>query len=184
MPALYLIFFNSPKEYTDVVSGLSFVKKFPEHFDASHDTRLRRLDADDFDRVVYLHASALNTTRDYGAAAFDRENVLDRHQERFIEFPDRCGHVLIYRIHELLDRFFCFGITLKRFQSRAADHRNFVAGESVFGQKLSDFHLDEIEKFFVLHHVAFVHKYDNRGHVYLFGKQNVLAGLGHRTIRC
>jgi hypothetical protein len=62
------------------------VEGLVEHLDAGDD-RLRRLgvDADDLDLLADLDLALLDAARDDGAAARDREHVLDRHEERLVE---------------------------------------------------------------------------------------------------
>ena len=49
--------------------------------------------ADDLDFVADLDDAALDTTGGDRAAAFDREHVFDRHQERLVDFADRLRNV-------------------------------------------------------------------------------------------
>jgi len=44
------------------------------------------------------------------------------------------------------------------------------------------FHLDELEQFGVVHHVAFVQEHDDVGDTDLARQQDVLAGLGHGAV--
>jgi hypothetical protein len=64
-------------------------QKLVEHFDAGDDGLNRRAETDDFDFFVHLDLTAFDTAGDDGAAAFDREDVFDRHKERLVEFADR-----------------------------------------------------------------------------------------------
>ena len=57
-------------------------------------------EADDLDFVADLDHAALDTARGHRAAAFDREHVFDRHQERLVTLADRLGNVGVDRIHQ------------------------------------------------------------------------------------
>jgi hypothetical protein len=59
--------------------------------------------ADDLDGVADGDLALLDTAGDDGAAAGDREDVLDRHQERLVEVALRLLEELVDRAHELDD---------------------------------------------------------------------------------
>ena len=61
-------------------------------------------EADDLDRVADLDHAALDPAGADGAAALDREHVLDRHQERLVDLADRLGDVLVHRLDQVEDR--------------------------------------------------------------------------------
>ena len=50
-------------------------------------------------------------------------------------------------------------------------------------EQVADFHLDEVEQFRIVDHVALVHEGDDGRHADLAGEQDVLAGLRHRAVR-
>ena len=118
------------------------------------------------------------------AAAGDREHVLDRHQERLVLRALRLRDVVIHRLHQLEDGVIAElpVLVLQRHQRRAPDHRNLVAGETVLGQKLPHFELDQLEQLGIVHHVHFVEEHHERGHADLARQQDVLAGLRHRAV--
>ena len=63
-----------------------------------------------------------------------------------------------------------------------ANHRGVVAGELVRVQKLANFHLDQLEKLFVVQHVALVQEHNDVRNLNLTGQKHVLTRLGHRTV--
>jgi hypothetical protein len=65
----------------------------------------------------------------------------------------------------------------------AFDDRNLVTRELILGEQIAHFHLYEIEKLGIIHHVALVHEDDHRRHADLTGEQDVLTGLRHRAVR-
>ena len=62
------------------------------------------------------------------------------------------------------------------------DNGDRVAREVVVGQKVTDFHFDEFEKFFVVDHVALVQEHDDVRNTDLTSEKDVFARLGHRTV--
>ena len=70
-----------------------------------------------------------------------------------------------------------------RLQRRTADHRNVVAGELVLREKLANLELHQIQKLLVIHHVHLVHEHHDEGNPHLASQQDVLARLGHGTVR-
>src|SRR3989344_4026172 len=112
LPALHVLFFESPAQQTCVVTGLSFVQLLAELLNPRHHRLLRCTDPDNFDFFVYLDGTPLNTSGHHGSASFDGEDILHGHQERLIhcahgvwdvrvellyQFKDRLGHVVISR---------------------------------------------------------------------------------------
>ena len=56
------------------------------------------------------------------------------------------------------------------------------ARELVLVQKITDLHLDEVQKLFIIDSIALVHENDDVRNTDLTGKQDVLAGLGHDAV--
>jgi hypothetical protein len=70
-------------------------------------------------------------------------------------------------------------------ESGAGNDRNLVAGIFVLAQKLTDFHLDELDELGAVRRIELVdlvEKHDDVRHVNLTGKKNVLLRLGHGTV--
>ncbi len=139
--------------------------------------------ADDLDFLHLLEDAALHTTGGHGAATFDVEHVFDRQQEGLVDRALGYGDVLVHRRDELEDLLLTFGIAVQGLEGRTLDDGDGVAGEFVLGEQVAHFHLDEVEQFGVVHHVALVQEDDERGHADLTGEQDVLAGLGHGAVR-
>ncbi len=78
-------------------------------------------------------------------AARDREDVLDRHQERLVEVAHGLGDVGVERLRELEDLLLLLLIALERLERRADDERDVVTGELVLGEQVADLHLDELQ---------------------------------------
>src|SRR5207247_11459345 len=54
--------------------------------------------------------------------------------------------------------------------------------EIVLGEEIADFHLDEVEEFRIINHVALVEEHNDRRNTNLAGEKDVLTGLRHRAI--
>ena len=82
LAALDLLALGAAQQAADVVAGLALVEDLAEHLDAGDDRGGRVVDADDLDVVAGVDDALLDAAGRDGAAAGDREDVLDRHQER------------------------------------------------------------------------------------------------------
>src|SRR4051812_35110562 len=182
LAALDVVFFHAAQQHADVVPRLARIEQLAEHFDAGDHLLLGRLEADDLDFLADLDAAALDAAGDDGAAAGDREDVLDRHHERLVDVALRQRNVAVERLHQLGHAGDAFRVALQRLERRQADDRDVVAGEAVGGEQLAHFELDQVEQFGVVDRVDLVERDDHVRHVDLFGQQHVLAGLRHRTV--
>ena len=95
----------------------------------------------------------------------------------------RHGDVFVHRVDEGEDLLFAFGVAVQALEGRTLDDGDGVARELVLGEQVTHFHLDEVEQFGIIHHVALVQEHDERGHADLTGEQDVLTGLGHGAVR-
>src|SRR5690348_11346030 len=86
LAALDVLALDAAEEQADVVARLAAVEDLAEHLDAGDD-RVGRLglDADDLDGVARVDDALLDAARGDRAAARDREDVLDRQQERLVQ---------------------------------------------------------------------------------------------------
>src|ERR1700678_4215825 len=85
LAALDLLLLDTAEQGADVVAGLALVEELVEHLDARAYRLLRRAQPDDLDLVADLYHALLNTTGDDRAAAGDRHDALERHEERLVE---------------------------------------------------------------------------------------------------
>ena len=130
-----------------------------------------------------LDDAALDATGDHGAAAGDREDVLDGHQERLVGLADRVRDRLVDGVHQLERRSrLHFGVALERLERRDPDDRGVVTVELLGREQLADLQLDELEDLLVVDHVGLVQRDQDVGHADLAGQQHVLAGLRHRAV--
>ena len=129
-----------------------------------------------------LDLALLDPAGDDGAAARDREHVLDRHQERLVDVARRLRDVGVDGLHQLEDLRRPLGVALERLQRRDLHDRDVVARELVLGEELAHLHLDELEQLGVVDHVDLVQGDDDVRHLDLAGEQDVLARLRHRAV--
>ncbi len=184
LATLDVFLLHAAKQNTNVVAGARFIQKFAEHFDVGRNRFRGRLDPDNLDFLHFLEDAAINTPGRDSAAAFNVEYVFDRHHERLINRAFRYRNVIINRGHERENLLLRFGVAVQRFERAAFDDRDFVARKFVLREEIAHFHLDEIEKLWIIDHVHFVQEDNDRRHTNLAREQNVLAGLRHRTVRC
>src|SRR6185437_6317451 len=85
---------DAAQQQTSVVARKTLIELLLEHLDARDDRLLRRREAHDLGFLAHLHLAALDTTRDHRAAARNREDVFDRHQERQVYETIRLRNVL------------------------------------------------------------------------------------------
>ena len=184
LTALNFFTLRAAKQNTNVVASLTLIEQLAEHFNARAGRLRRRLHAHDFNFVANLDHAAFNTTRHHRTAAGNREHVFDRHEERLINSTFRRRNVRVKRFGELENRRFA-DRALVAFEGelgRTLDDGNVITREVVLREQFANFHFNEFEQLFVVDHVALVQVDDDVGNANLTGKQNVLAGLGHRAV--
>src|SRR5438874_6028716 len=103
LTALDVFTLDTAEQEADVVARLTLIEKLAEHLDAGDDLLLRRTKTDDLDFLADFDDATLDTAGDNRAAAGDREDVFDRHQERLVDGALRKRNVAIDRVHELHD---------------------------------------------------------------------------------
>ena len=183
LAALDVLALDTTEKCTRVVTCLRVVERLLEHLEPGDDGLLDLLvDADDLDLVPDLDLALLDAAGDDRAAARDREDVLDRHQERLVGLALRLRDVGVDRFHQLDDLLLPRLVALERLQRRDADDRDVVAGEVVLGQELLDLELDELEQLLVVDHVRLVQRDHDVRHADLTGEQDVLTRLRHRAV--
>src|SRR4051795_11639327 len=159
LAALDLLALDAAEQQADVLARPALVEQLAEHLDAGDGRRhLLFLDADDVHGLVDLDDAPLDAAGDDGAAAGDREDVLDGHEEGLLDLADRLRHGVVNGIHELEQLAAPLGVALERLQRRDADDRDVVAGELVLAEQLADLELDELEDLLVVDHVGLVER--------------------------
>src|SRR6478672_8957468 len=183
LAALDVLALYAAQERAGVVACLRVVERLLEHLETGDDRLLGLLvDADDLDLVADLDLPLLHAAGHDGAAAGDREDVLDRHQERLVGVAHRLRDVGVDGLHERDDLGLPGLVALERLERRDADDRDVVAGALVLGEQLANLELDELEQLLVVHHVGLVEGDHDVRHLDLAGEKDVLARLRHRAV--
>src|SRR5215213_8252124 len=182
LAALDLLALGAAQQGADVVAGLALVEQLAEHLDAGDDRRRRVLHADDLDFVAAVDDPLLDAAGGDRAAAGDREDVLDRHQEGLVELANRLGDVGVKGGGQLEDGFLGLLVAFQRLQRGAFDDRRVVAGEVVLVEEFLDLLLDQLDQFVVVDLVDLVEEDDDVRDVHLAGEQDVLARLRHDAV--
>ena len=176
---------DTTEQSTNVITSSSAVKHLTEHFDTSYNRLFRLiLETNDFNRIVHLQFTTLNTARSNSTTASDREYVLDRHQERFIRVTSRSWNVLINSSHELTNVLNLLSIAFESLKSRTCNNRNVIAWELIARKELTNFHLNEFKQFRIVNLVNFVQEYNDCWNANLTSKQDMLTSLRHWAISC
>ena len=118
LTTLYVFTFSTTQQYAYVVTCLTFVQQFAEHFNAGTSGFLGFFQTYDFDLVTNVDDTALYTTGYYCTTTRDREYVFDRQQERFVHSTLRCWDVTVQSSGQFEDFFFVSSITFQSFQCR------------------------------------------------------------------
>ena len=102
------------------------------------------MDAHDLDHVAGVDDALLDTAGRDGAAAGDREDVLDRHQEPACRGRARAPGCRSQLLGELDDLGLVLLVALRRWRG-ADDEGDVIAREVVLGEQIADLDLDELE---------------------------------------
>ncbi len=180
-----LVVGDTTEKDTDVVSAFGEVKGLTEHLKTGDNRFLSRTDANDFDFVVHIGTATFDTAGDDGATARDGHDVFDRHQEWLVIRTDWIWDIGIESVHEFKD-WFGIGIFARRNfgrgKSAATDDWEFVARESVFGEKVTDVHLNDVDEFWIVDHISLVKEDDDRRNADLTSKKDVFTSLRHNAV--
>ncbi len=79
LSTLNLFTVDTTEQCTDVIAGLSKVQSLSEHFNASNNCLLCRLDTNDLNFIVHVQLTALDTSSSNCATASDREDIFNCH---------------------------------------------------------------------------------------------------------
>ena len=187
--AFDLFAIDTAQQDTGVVASHTLVELLVEHFNTSCNGRQRFVhQTNDFNGIVQFQSTAFDTTGHNSAAALNREDIFNRHEEVFLEITDWFLEEGVNSIHQVSDRFVfrsvgvCGGAVERDFGG-TADDRYIIAGETVFGQQFADFHFDQLKQFGIVHLVSLVQEDQNGRNFNLVSQENVFVGLGHGTVR-
>lgn len=199
--AANLLALDTAEEDTAVVSGLGGVEVLLEGLDTGHDGLDGLLvESDKLDLISLLEESTLDTSGSDGTTTSDRENVFsipplakvggnvswDRkqtfngHQERLLEVTGGGRNPFVNGEEEFVN---LLGTelgtaVLKTTESRSHDDRGVVTVETVVGQEVAHFHLNEFQHLGVIDSINLVDEDDDAVDTDLTGKEQMFTGLG------
>jgi hypothetical protein len=183
--ALDVLAADAAEEEARVVARARLVAGLVEGLDVRH-LGLDHLAAlaEELDLGVLLEDTALDTARGDGTAAGNGEDVLDGHEEGFVEVALGGGDPLVDGLEQLVDLLLAdLGpLAIEGAQGGAHDDGCLVAGEAVRVEQLAHLHLDELQHLRVLESVDLVDEDDDALDTDLAGEEQMLAGLGHLTV--
>ncbi|CAH1227254.1 hypothetical protein PAECIP111890_06085 [Paenibacillus sp. JJ-223] len=186
LSALDLSTVNTTQQCADVVTRLSGIQQFTEHFNARNDGFFSFfVDTNDFNLVADFNCTTLYAASSNCTTTSDGEYVLDWHQEWFFSVALWSWDVSIDFFEHLNDFFSprTFWV-LQSFTSGTASDWSVIAWELIFVQQVANFHFNQFKQLFVFNHVAFVQEYDDVRNAYLAGQQDVFASLWHWAVSC
>jgi len=184
LTALDVLPLSAAEQQADVVSRLALIEQLAEHLDAGHDGLPRVLQAADLDFLADLDDAALDAAGDDRAAAGDREDVFDRHQEVLVDGALRHRDVVVDGVHQLHDLLAPLAVriaALQRLQRGDADDWDLVARELVLVEIVADLHLHEIEQLRI-RGIDLVQCHHDGRYTHLASQQNVFLGLRHDSV--
>src|SRR5690606_23654227 len=145
LAALDVLALGAAEQQTAVLAGPCLVELLVEHLDTGHRGLLRRADADDLDLGVDGQRATLGAAGDDRSTTGDREDVLDRHEERLVAVTLGVRDVVVRSLHELDDALDPLLVALERLQRRDLDDGSVVTVEALARQQLADLELDELQ---------------------------------------
>ena len=166
---------DTTEQQTYVITSFTFVEDLTEHLNTGYNRFLVGTQTQDLYLVAYFYTTGLDTTRSNSTTTSNREYILNRHQEGFINITRRQRNPSIYGIHQLHDFLFPFGFTVQGTEGRTTDDRCVVTIIFIGVEQLSHLHFNEFEHLFVVNHITFVQEYNDTGNVYLTSQQDELT---------
>ena len=100
LPTFNFLLLQTAQQHAHIVARARFIEELTEHLDIGGDSLRGGTNADELDFPHFLENASLDATGRDSAAAFNVEHVLDRHQERLINWPIRDRHVIVDCLHK------------------------------------------------------------------------------------
>ena len=120
LSAFDVVFIDAAQQQTNVIARPAFIEQLLEHFDA-RDHRLAGVaETDDFHFLADFADALFDTAGDHRAAALNREDIFNRHQERPVDDTFGNRDIGVDRIHQLVD--LSFPTALRRSARRERRH--------------------------------------------------------------
>jgi len=183
--SLDLILEDTTEQDSDVVTSLGGVHLLVEGLNTGNCSRcVLSFDSNHVHILVDLQLTLFDGASDDTSSSSDTVSRINGHKEVLVHLThgllDGGVHRVAELFHGLRTERSC--VSLKSQKGRSLDHDSVVTVVVVLGEKLSDFHLDELVHLFILDLIALVQEDDNGLDSDLSAEQDVLTGLRHGTI--
>ena len=120
------ILVDTTEQQTNVITSFAFVKNLTEHFNTGYNRFLICSQTEDLNFITHFYATCLDTTSSNSTTTRNREDVFNRHQERFINIARRQRNPIIDSIHQLHHFLFPLSFAIQCAQCRSANNRSIV----------------------------------------------------------
>ncbi len=179
--ALNLVLVDTTEEQTNVITSLTTIEELAEHLNASYDGELVSAKTKELYLIVEVNNTSLDTASSNSTTTSNREDILNRHQERLIDVTWRQLNPVVNSVHQLHNLILPLRYTIEGAKGRTADEWSILL-ELILSQEVTHFHLNEVKHLRIVNLVALVDEYNKTWNVYLTSQQDVLTSLRHRTI--
>src|SRR5471032_2609859 len=185
LTTLNVVTLGTTQQNAAVLASTTFVEQLTEHFNTGAGGDSSVTQTNDFQWILNLDDTALDTTGYNSTATGDRENVFDWHQERLVDNANWFWDVAVQSLNQFTNGSGAHFVVVKTVQShtsRTDDDRSVVAWEVIGSQQIADFHFNQFQQLSVVYQVSLVQENHDVRNANLTGQQDVLTGLRHRTI--
>src|SRR5471032_2717025 len=185
LATLNVVTLGTTQQNAAVLASTTFVEQLTEHFNTGAGGDGSVTQTNDFQWILNLNDTALDTTSYNSTATGDREYVFDWHQERLVDNTNWIWNVAVQGLNQFTNgsgAHFVVILAVQSHQSGTDDDRSVVAWEVVSAQQIAHFHLNQFQQLSVVNHVSLVQEDNDVRNANLTGQQDVLTSLRHRTI--
>ncbi len=185
LATLNVVTLGTTQQNAAVLASTTFVEQLTEHFNTGAGGDGSVTQTNDFQWILNLNDTALDTTSHNSTTTGDREYVFDWHQERLVDNTNWIWDVAVQSLNQFTNGRGAHFVVVFAFQShtsRTDDDRSVVTWEVVSAQQIAHFHLNQFQQLSVVYQVSLVQVNHDVRNANLTGQQDVLTGLWHRTI--
>ena len=180
LTTLNLIALDAAKEKTGVIASLTLIESLMEGFDTGNDGFLSILKANNFNFVIDMDSTLFDTTSSDSTTTLNGEDILNWHQEWFVEIMLWYIKVFIHSFNEFHNGIFVLFVAFEGFSCRTLDDWT-VAIETILLEKITDIFFNELNEIRISK-IHLVQEDDNLWNVHLVSQEYVLTSLWQSTI--
>ena len=174
---------DTTEKKTNIITSFTFVKNLTEHFNTGNNRFLILTKTKYLNFITNLNLSGFDTACSNSTTTGNREDILNRHKERFVNFTLGFLNPVVNSIHKFHNLILPLSNTVKCTKSRTTDNRS-ILFVVILCEKFTHFHFYEFKHFLIFNKVALVQEHNKTGNVYLTSQKDMLASLRHRTVSC